>query len=428
MNELPASLDDHRVRANHPRCVIEGRVSYAPAKSLWFSGMALAAIVGGALTIRWSAVAVFVATTGTVLLLGHSLGSHRKLIHDSYQCPKWLEYTLVYCGVQVGLAGPLGLLRQHELRDYAQRLPDCHPYLRHGASFWQDGWWQLHCELALDSPPAIAIEPRIANDGFYRFLESTWMAQQLLPGLLLFACGGWPFVVWGVCARVTAGVLGHWLIGYFAHNRGARHYDVRHAAVQGRNIRCTSLLTMGESWHNNHHAFPGSARLGLFAGEWDPGWWMLMVLRKLGLAWDIRLPADLPARAELCAIDEVAKTMPYSISGARPMPARTRLRHVVAECFKGLAGSPPGNGGLEGPAATLSARATRWIVGRRLPFIPNPTLARLSLVIDGQRIRGLPALCVSLCRRHPLLSIVGLGFAPLAVAFESLRENFDVRR
>jgi hypothetical protein len=40
-----------------------------------------------------------------------------------------LEYTLVYCGVQVGLAGPLGLLRQHELRDYAQRMPDCHDYL-----------------------------------------------------------------------------------------------------------------------------------------------------------------------------------------------------------------------------------------------------------------------------------------------------------
>jgi fatty-acid desaturase len=50
-------------------------------------------------------------------------------------------------------------------------------------------------------------------------------------------------------------------------------YEVGDAAVQGRNIRFTSLLTVGESWHNDHHAFPGSARLGLFAGEWDPGWW-----------------------------------------------------------------------------------------------------------------------------------------------------------
>jgi stearoyl-CoA desaturase (delta-9 desaturase) len=59
-------------------------------------------------------------------------------VHDSYQCPKWLEYTLLYLGVQVGLAGPIGLLRQNELRDYAQRLPTCHHYLRHGSSFWRD--------------------------------------------------------------------------------------------------------------------------------------------------------------------------------------------------------------------------------------------------------------------------------------------------
>ena len=88
-------------------------------------------------------------STAIVLLFGHSLGSHRKLIHDSFQCPRWLEYVLVYLGVQVGLAGPLGLLRQHELRDYAQRLPVCHDYLRHGRSFWIDAWWQLVCELRL---------------------------------------------------------------------------------------------------------------------------------------------------------------------------------------------------------------------------------------------------------------------------------------
>jgi stearoyl-CoA desaturase (delta-9 desaturase) len=69
--------------------------------------------------------------------------------------------------------------------------------------------------------------------------------------------------------------------------------------VQGRNIRWTSLLTMGECWHNNHHAFPGSARLGLAPGEWDPGWWVLTGLEKLGFVWSPRLPQDLPSRPEL---------------------------------------------------------------------------------------------------------------------------------
>jgi stearoyl-CoA desaturase (delta-9 desaturase) len=69
--------------------------------------------------------------------------------------------------------------------------------------------------------------------------------------------------------------------------------------VQGRNVRWTSLLTMGECWHNNHHAYPGSARLGLAPGEWDPGWWVLSALASIGLVWSIRLPEHLPARPEL---------------------------------------------------------------------------------------------------------------------------------
>ena len=137
MPELPSSLIHHRVQAHDIDSVVHGEVRYAPLKSMWFLGMALAALVGGIATFTWTAFLVFLVTTASVLLLGHSLGSHRKLIHDSYQCPCWLEYALVYCGVQVGLAGPLGLLRQHELRDYAQRLPDCHDYLRHGSSFWR---------------------------------------------------------------------------------------------------------------------------------------------------------------------------------------------------------------------------------------------------------------------------------------------------
>ena len=77
------------------------------------------------------------------------------------------------------------------------------------------------------------------------------------------------------------------------------NYAVTDAAVQGHNVRWTSLITMGECWHNNHHAFPGSARLGLRRGEWDPGWWILRVLGRCGFVWNLRLPHDLPARPEL---------------------------------------------------------------------------------------------------------------------------------
>jgi len=69
-------------------------------------------------------------------------------------------------------------------------------------------------------------------------------------------------------------------------------------AVQGYNLPRLGLVTMGEAWHNNHHAFPGSARMGLVAGQHDPGWWALCGLRRLGLVWGLRGPGDLPPRPE----------------------------------------------------------------------------------------------------------------------------------
>ncbi|WP_260310517.1 fatty acid desaturase family protein [Variovorax atrisoli] len=198
---LPTGLDHHRVHAGQADFACEGEVLYSPVKSLWFSGMAASAAVGGFFCFRWDAFALFVASTAFVLLFGHSLGSHRQLIHHSFQCPRWLRCALIYCGVLVGLAGPLSILRQHELRDYAQRLPVCHDYLRHGRGFWTDAWWQLHCDLHLAHPPGIRIEPFVANDRFLYWLERTWMLQQLPIAVLFHLWGGWAFVFWGVRAR-----------------------------------------------------------------------------------------------------------------------------------------------------------------------------------------------------------------------------------
>jgi stearoyl-CoA desaturase (delta-9 desaturase) len=82
------------------------------------------------------------------------------------------------------------------------------------------------------------------------------------------------------------------------------HLHVTGAAVQGHNVSFTSLITMGECWHNNHHAYPGSARLGLRKGEWDPGWWVLCGLSRFGLVWGLKQPRDLPMRSGLVAVGQ----------------------------------------------------------------------------------------------------------------------------
>ena len=281
---------------------VAGTVRWKPVKSLWISAMTVAAVAGGPLAFTWDALALFVVTTAVTVCLGHSLGMHRRLIHRAYDCPLWLERLFVYLGTLVGMAGPFGMIRQHDIRDWAQRKPDCHAYLAHRSALLRDGFWQLHCELELAHPPELIIERRVRDDRFYRFIERTFMAQQLPWAILLFAVGGLPWLIWGICARVAVSVTGHWLVGWFAHNRGPRTWHIEGAGVQGHNVPGCGLITMGEAWHNNHHAFPASARLGLNRGETDPGWWVLCALRQLGVVWNLKTPDMLPRRANLVAL------------------------------------------------------------------------------------------------------------------------------
>jgi hypothetical protein len=90
MESVASGLDQHRVIAANLDSVCQGAVRYAPSKSLWFLCMLAGALVGGASTFTWGAFDLFIVSTGVVLLFGHSLGSHRRLVHGSFECPKWL--------------------------------------------------------------------------------------------------------------------------------------------------------------------------------------------------------------------------------------------------------------------------------------------------------------------------------------------------
>ena len=116
--------------------------------------------------------------------------------------------------------------------------------------------------------------------------------------VLLFSLGGWGWVVWGISVRLVLSQTGHWLVGYLAHNGGEEKWRVRGASVQGYNLKGIGWLTMGESWHNNHHAFPRSSRLG-FGRQADPGWYLLLLLHRFGMVWDLQTPESLPLRGEL---------------------------------------------------------------------------------------------------------------------------------
>lgn len=275
---------------------VQGRVQWDAAHSLWNGGMLLGALALTPFFTTPAAVVVGIGLTGAMLLLGHSVGFHRLLIHGSFQTTPILRAFLIWCGTVAGMSGPVWIVKTHDLRDWAQRQPLCHDYLAHRRPMPVDAWWQLHCRLDLAHPPRFDVS-RLEADPLIRWLERTWMLQQLPVTGVLYAVGGWPFVVWGVFVRVALTVHGHWLVGHLAHRRGPQSWQVADAGVQAHDVPWAGLLTMGEAWHNNHHAYPGSARIGLHPGQSDWGYALITVLERLGLAWDVCLPADLPERA-----------------------------------------------------------------------------------------------------------------------------------
>ena len=283
-----------------------GTLVWDAPRSIWNMSFIAGALILGPMIFSWGGVAVFLLLSAVTLCVGHSVGFHRRLIHHSFECPKWLERTMIYFGVLVGMGGPLWTVSLHDIRDWAQRQANCHWFLRHAKPALADGYYYLNFKLKFNAPPQFEAGPGISDDPFYRLLQRTWMLHQLPVAIALFWLGGWSWVIWGVVVRVAVCLTMHWYIAHIAHRHGHQDWYVEDAAVQGYNVGWLAIPTMGESRHCNHHAFPASARHGLYPGQVDPGFAFVRLLEQLGLAWNVQVPSTLPPRSAITPLTERA--------------------------------------------------------------------------------------------------------------------------
>ncbi|WP_238282490.1 fatty acid desaturase, partial [Methylobacterium goesingense] len=261
--------------------------------------------------------ALFAATTIVTLCAGHSVGMHRLLVHRSFSARPSVEYLLIYLGTLVGMAGPVGMIRLHDMRDWAQRQAACHDLHANRLSMPRDALLQMHARLVLAHPPRFHLEPRVGEDRVLRWLEATWMVQQLPWAVLFHAAGGWAWVIWGIPVRIAVSLTGHWLVVHLTHRDGPQGWVVEGESVQGHDLPAAAWLTFGEAWHATHHAWPDSARLGTEPGQVDVGWWLLRGLERLGLVWDLKQPSNLEPRAGVRRLGPAEGTMPRPATGGR---------------------------------------------------------------------------------------------------------------
>jgi len=215
---------------------------------------------------------------------GIGLGYHRLLTHRGFKTPKWLEYLLTVFGTLAIQGGPLSWVTTHRIH-HAFTEMDKDPHSPKGGVFWSHMGWIFKGGAQEHSPATHQrYSPDINKNKFYLFLNNFYWLTNIPAGIILFAVGGWSMVLWGVFLRTVWGWHSTWLVNSATHIWGTRRFDTRDTSTNNPLI---AALTFGEGWHNNHHAYPRSARHGLKWYEIDANWIQIWALEKLGLAKDV---------------------------------------------------------------------------------------------------------------------------------------------
>jgi stearoyl-CoA desaturase (delta-9 desaturase) len=247
----------------------------------------------GPFTFTWNGFWAFFWLQWITGLLGVTLCYHRLLAHRSFHVPKWLEYALTLCGSLAIQGGPIKWVATHRVHHaFSDRPQDPHSPRR--GFWWAHMLWLFAYDEVLDHPMKYGhYAPELARDPVHQFLNRTHVLHSVLLGVLLYAWGGLSVLIWGLFVRAVFVYHITWLVNSAAHLWGYQAYDTNEGS---RNNWWVALLSYGEGWHNNHHAYLHSAAHGLRWWEVDVTYLTIRVLGWLGLATRVRLPQGNPAK------------------------------------------------------------------------------------------------------------------------------------
>lgn len=287
---------EHGREAFDPRCCIPLLLTQAACLAVFWVGVSPAAIAACVITY-------------VVRAFGITAGYHRLLSHHAYETGRGLQFFLAFLGCAAAQLGPLWWVAHHHVHHpEADAEGDVHSP-RHAGGGMRGFWW-AHMGWLLCRRHSEPDYSRVG--GLARFPELVWLDlyHWVAPAatiVVLFLVGEataglWPasgtnglqFVVWGFFVATTALYHATFAVNSFGHTVGTQPFAIDD---DSRNHPWLAFATLGEGWHNNHHHDPGSARIGMRPGEFDPGYRVLELLAKLGWVRNLRPPRDPAASA-----------------------------------------------------------------------------------------------------------------------------------
>jgi stearoyl-CoA desaturase (Delta-9 desaturase) len=256
------------------------------------------AVTGRATALDYALFVVFYV----IQMFGITLGFHRYVAHKSFKTSRFFEGVLMIAG-SMALEGPLSFWvsthRRHHR--YADELGDPHsPNLSGtGPLAKVKGLWYAHIPWMFSDQesrvnvfaPDVLRDRRLFN---YSRTYPIWALLSLvLPGVLGLAIGGTlasalSGFVFGGLARVFVANQAAWCVGSISHMFGSRPFVNRDNSANNWPV---AIFTFGEGLQNNHHAFPGAYRHGMRWWEPDASGWVLAILAKAGIVWDLHMPS-----------------------------------------------------------------------------------------------------------------------------------------
>ncbi len=227
---------------------------------------------------------VLAAIFYAVRLFGVTAGFHRYFGHRAFATSRIGQFLLALLATTSTQQGVLWWASHHRAHHATSDTPrDLHSRAQRGFLWSHVGWIlaKTYDDTNWSKVRDFAVYPELV------WLNRLHLLPSIALAVALLAIGGPHAVVWGYFVSTCLLWHGVFSLNSFAHTSGTRRYAT---SDESRNNLWVALVTFGEGWHNNHHHYPRSARQGFFWWEIDVTYYVLVVLEKLGLVWDLKRP------------------------------------------------------------------------------------------------------------------------------------------
>lgn len=306
--------------------------------------------------VTWQAVIIGV-TLYWLRMFAIGAGYHRYFSHRAYSTSRVFQFILAFLAQSTAQKSVLWWAAKHRHHHQYSDMPqDVHSPRQSGFLYSHVGWIfaRQHADTDLQKIKDFARYPELM------LLHRFELAPAVITGVICFLIGGWPGLVVGFLWSTVLVYHGTFCINSLAHVRGSKRYVT---GDDSRNNPLLAFMTMGEGWHNNHHAYQSSVRQGFKWWEFDPTFYILKALSSIGVVWDLKMPPELVLRNEhrlgSHVIDRAAQEL-----AARFDSERIALAITLALCRRELSTVHE---------ALLRARddATGVLTNLHLPHLPD---------------------------------------------------------